>query len=157
MTMTRFGFTLDCLPMTCYKQCTRMFRHLSPTLSKFQEFILRLVKLKLNMPMQDLAYRFRISLSTVSRIFWAGMVVLSVRLAPLLGWPEREDLWRTMPRCFQAIFGNRITVIIDCFEVFISRPFASHGPGTNFLHLQVSQYGQNSGLNNSTREYFILL
>ena len=85
------------------------------------------------------------------------MVVLSVRLAPLLGWPEREDLWRTMPRCFQAIFGNRTTVIIDCFEVFISRPFASHDPGTNFLQLQVSQYGQNSGLNNSTREYFILL
>ena len=142
---------------TVYTNVSTFVIRESPTLSKFQDFILRLMKLKLNMPMQDLAFRFRISLSTVSRIFWAWMVVLSVRLAPLLGWPEREDLWRTMPRCFQAIFGNRITVIIDCFEVFISRPFASHGPGTNFLHLQVSQYGQNSGLNNSTREYFILL
>ena len=142
---------------TVYTNVSTFVIRESPTLSKFQDFILRLMKLKLNMPIQDLAYRFRISLSTVSRIFWAWMVVFSVRLAPLLRWPEREDLWRTMPRCFQAIFGNRTTVIIDCFEVFISRPFASHGPGTNFLLLQVSQYGQNSGLNNSTREYFILL
>ena len=142
---------------TVYTNVSTFVIRESPTLSKFQDFILRLMKLKLNMPIQDLAYRFRLSLSTVSRIFWAWMVVFSVRLAPLLRWPEREDLWRTMPRCFQAIFGNRTTVIIDCFEVFISRPFASHGPGTNFLLLQVSQYGQNSGLNNSTREYFILL
>ena len=39
--------------------------------SKFQEIVLTLMKLKLNMPMQDLAYCFGISLSTVSRIFSA--------------------------------------------------------------------------------------
>ena len=50
------------------------------------------------------------------------MVVLSVRLAPLIKWSEREDLWRTMPQCFQAVFGNKTTVIIDYFEMFISRP-----------------------------------
>ena len=44
------------------------------------------------MPMQDLAYRFGISLPTVSRIFLAWMVVLDVRLAPLMKWPDREDL-----------------------------------------------------------------
>ena len=27
-----------------------------------------------------------------------------------------------MPQCFQGAFGNKTTVIIDCFEVFISRP-----------------------------------
>ena len=50
------------------------------------------------------------------------MVVLSARLAPLIRWPEREDLWRTMPQCFPAVFGNKTTVIIDCFEMFISKP-----------------------------------
>ena len=50
------------------------------------------------------------------------MVVFSVRLAPLIKWSEREDLWRTMPQCFQAVFGNKTTVIIDYFEMFISRP-----------------------------------
>ena len=50
------------------------------------------------------------------------MVALDVRLAPLINWPEREDLWRTMPQCFKYSFGNKTTVIIDCFEVFINRP-----------------------------------
>jgi len=27
-----------------------------------------------------------------------------------------------MPQCFQFSFGNKVTVIIDCFEVFIDRP-----------------------------------
>lgn len=27
-----------------------------------------------------------------------------------------------MPQCFQFSFGNRVTVIIDCFEVFTNRP-----------------------------------
>lgn len=107
---------------TVYKYVLPFVVRKSPTLSKFQEFVLTLMKLKLNMPMQDLAYRFGISLPTVSRIFLAWMVVLDVRLAPLIRWPEREDLWRTMPQCFQVAFGNKTTVIIDCFEVFITRP-----------------------------------
>ena len=33
-----------------------------------------------------------------------------------------RDLWRTMPQCFQYSFGKKVTVIIDCFEVFIDHP-----------------------------------
>ena len=50
------------------------------------------------------------------------MVVMDTRLQPLIKWPEREELWRTMPQCFQYLFGKKTTVIIDCFEVFIDRP-----------------------------------
>ena len=106
-----------------------VFEHVSPfvayksqNLTTFQEFIMTLIKLKLDAPHQDLSYRFNVSLSTVSRIFSAWMVALDVRLAPLINWPEREDLWRTMPQCFKYSFGNKTTVIIDCFEVFINRP-----------------------------------
>ena len=93
-----------------------------PSLSLFQEFIIVLMKLRLNVPLQDLAYRFDISLSTVSRILSAWMTVMDVRLSPLISWPEREDLWRTIPKCFQYSFGKTTTVIIDCFEVFIEKP-----------------------------------
>lgn len=68
-----------------------VFRHVSPhvnrksmTLSKFQEFILTLMKLRLNAPRQDLAYRFGVSRSTVSGIFLAWMIVMDCRLAPLI-------------------------------------------------------------------------
>ena len=94
----------------------------SLNLSVFQEFILVLMKLRLNVPYQDLAYRFNVSLSTVSRTFLAWMIVMDIRLSPLISWPEREDLWRTMPKCFQYSFGKKTTVIIDCFEVFMERP-----------------------------------
>ena len=45
-----------------------------------------------------------------------------MRLSPIISWPEREELWRTMPRCFQYSFGKATTIIIDCFEIYIDRP-----------------------------------
>ena len=80
-----------------------------------------LIKLRLNVPNQDLAYRFKVSLSTVSLVFKAWMEVLDVRLSPIISWPEWEELWRTMPRCFQCSFGKATTIIIDCFEIYIDR------------------------------------
>ena len=50
------------------------------------------------------------------------MVVLDIRLSPLVAWPEREELWRTMPMCFKYSFGTKTVIKIDCFEVFIERP-----------------------------------
>ena len=47
---------------------------------------------------------------------------MDVRLSPLIRWLERDELWRTMPMCFQVSFGKKTTTIIDCFEVFIERP-----------------------------------
>ena len=91
---------------------TRKTKTLSPL-----EFVMVLIKLRLNVPNQDLAYRFEISLSTVSRVFNAWMEVLDVRLSPLISWPEREELWQTMPRCFQHSFGKTTTIIIDCFVI----------------------------------------
>lgn len=40
------------------------------SLNRFQEFIIVLMKLRLNAPLQDLAYQFVVSVSTVSRIFY---------------------------------------------------------------------------------------
>lgn len=95
----------------------------NPTLlSLFQEYVLVLMKLRQNLSIQDLAYRFHVSIATISRIFQAWITVLDQRLCRLILWPEREDLWRTMPKCFQNAFGFKTTVIIDCFEIFIEKP-----------------------------------
>ena len=94
----------------------------SNVLTKFQELILVLMRLKLNMPFQDLGYRFKISRSTASRVFDKWIDILYVRLNFLIVWPERENLIASMPTVFQQNFGNRVAVIIDCFEVFVNRP-----------------------------------
>lgn len=46
---------------------------------------------------------------------------MDARLSLLVYWPERHQLWHTMPMCFKYSFGNKVTVIIDCFEVFIEK------------------------------------
>ena len=81
-----------------------------------------LIKMRLNVPLQDLAYHFVVSVTTVSRIFAFWMVVMDVRLKFMISRTEREQLWQTMPMCFQYAFGKKVTVVIDCFEVFIERP-----------------------------------
>ena len=94
----------------------------SQTLSPFQEFVMVLIKLRLDVSFQDLAYRLNISVPTVSRTFHSWLITMDIRLSPFIHWPDRESLIRSMPQCFQFSFGTKITVIIDCFEIFIEKP-----------------------------------
>lgn len=91
------------------------------SITKFQQFIMVLMKLRLNLTNQDIAYRFGIHQSSVSRNFRKWIDVMYIRLKPLIKWPEREDLLKTMPMDFKHTF-QKCVIIIDCFEVFCERP-----------------------------------
>lgn len=91
-------------------------------LSKFEQFMLVLLRLRLNFPLKDLAFRFNISLSTASRVWHKLIDILHDNLEFLLEWPERHVLRDTMPMAFREAFGCKVSVILDCFEVFIERP-----------------------------------
>ena len=80
-----------------------------------------LVKLRLNSPVQDLAYRLDVSLATISRILLKWLTAMDSTLWRLIVWPDCESLHKTMPECFCVSFGTNVAVIIDCFEVFIKR------------------------------------
>ena len=105
-----------------FRQIEHFVARKSQLLTPFQEFVLPLIKLKLNMPLEDLAYRFNVPVSTISRVFLAWMVAMDTKISPLMKWPDHEDLWRTIPQCFQFSYRKKTTVIIDCFKVFIDRP-----------------------------------
>ena len=90
-------------------------------MSLFQELIMVLMKLRLNVPLQDLAYRFDISLSTVSRTFSTWLTVMDIRLSPIIRWLERDELWHNAS-LFSVLIWKKNTIIIDCFEIFIERP-----------------------------------
>jgi hypothetical protein len=47
---------------------------------------------------------------------------MNARLKPLICWPERDELRKTMPMSFRTNFGTRVAAIVDCFEIFIDRP-----------------------------------
>ncbi|XP_063067225.1 uncharacterized protein LOC134458738 isoform X1 [Engraulis encrasicolus] len=97
---------------------TRSSRVLSP----FQMLILTLMRLRLNLPMQHLAYVFSVDRTTISRTFNSMVELLYCTITPLIVWPSREALYTTMPHQFVEAFGNRVAVIVDCFEIFIERP-----------------------------------
>ncbi|XP_043241449.1 uncharacterized protein LOC122391507 [Amphibalanus amphitrite] len=91
------------------------------SLTPFQQLLLTLMKLRLNLTEKDLAYRFGVSVSSVSRTFLQVLNVLYAKLKPLIIWPDRDALQKTMPMCFKR-YCNRCVVIIDCFELFVDRP-----------------------------------
>ena len=91
------------------------------SISKFQQLLITFMRLRLNLSVQDLAYRFGVHASTVSRVFQTCVHVMFTSMAFLVKWPEREELKLTLPACFREKFSS-CAVIIDCFEVFIDRP-----------------------------------
>ena len=91
------------------------------SLMKFQQLLLALMRLRLNLSGQDLGYRFHVHQSTVSRVFEFVIGVLYCKLKPLIKWPDRDALRKTMPMVFRKHYPNCV-VIIDCFEIFIDRP-----------------------------------
>lgn len=106
---TLYTFLEPCLPV-------------KKSMNKFKMLILTLMRLRLNVSSSFLSYGFNISLATVSRIFSDVIDVMYVRMKPLVVWPSRDELRKTMPMQFRKYFGTKCVVIIDCFEVFIDRP-----------------------------------
>ena len=91
-------------------------------LSPFQKLLMTIIRLRLNLSGRDLGYRFGgISDSTVSRTFLHVVDVLYQRLKPLIIWPDRDVLRKTLPMDFRKYCPNCV-VIIDCFEIFLDRP-----------------------------------
>lgn len=91
-------------------------------ISYFEQFCLTLMKLRLNSFEQDLAYRFRVSLTTFSKYlnFWIhAMYVCNVQ--PLITWPCRENMGVAVPLIFRENFFNFVC-IIDAFEIFCQHP-----------------------------------
>ena len=71
------------------------------TVPQFQQFFMLLMKLRLNLGKQYLAYRFNIHNSTVSRYFRKWIEVMYLRLRQVVKWPSRGELLLTMPMSFR--------------------------------------------------------
>jgi len=62
----------------------------------FDQLLITLMKLRLNAPDQDLAYRFGVNQSIVSRCIAKWLDVPHMKLPPLIYWLERDHLRKTM-------------------------------------------------------------
>ena len=93
--------------------------------SLFDEFLLVLMKLRLGIQNEDLAYRADITTSNMSHIFQKWIELMSVELKCLVAWPDREKLRETLPSSFKKHFANTV-----CILKFISK---------DQLHLRLEQ------------------
>ena len=89
------------------------------SLDKKNEMLLTLMKLKLNLLNEDLAFRFDISPALVSRIITTWIIFLGLELQQLIVWPKFDVLKQYYPKCFDAY--DTVCCIIDCTEVSIQR------------------------------------
>lgn len=112
----------------------------SESISLIDQFFVFLVKIKLGLFQQDIACRFNVSQSTVSRIVktWANFMYFQLSLIPI--WPSRDKVNTFMPDCFKELCPST-RVILDCTEVKIqtlsalslNSEFYSHYKGTTTL------------------------
>ena len=91
-------------------------------LTKYQMLSLTLIRLRLNLMTNDLAYQFNVTSSTASSAFLKIIDALFLHLKPAIKWQCREQIWKTTPLCFRKHFGTNIVVIADCFEIFMNKP-----------------------------------
>ena len=83
---------------------------------------LTLLRLRVGLPEQDIAFRFGISQALVSRIFSFNIYIsfLARDLSCLIYWPDSEDVQKYYPQCFQNY--KNVIGIIDCTEGILEKP-----------------------------------
>ncbi|XP_065067591.1 uncharacterized protein LOC135693131 [Rhopilema esculentum] len=105
----------------CYASGERGSRPASRQLQQIDELFLFLVRLKLGLFEQDLADRFQMNISSISRKLttWANYLYFLLGSKPI--WPTRECIQKYMPHGFRRMYPAT-RVIIDCTEIFVQTP-----------------------------------
>lgn len=104
-----------------YAYSSQESRPSARNLPLIDEFFLFLVRIRLGLFVQDLAHRFNISISSVSRkvTTWANYLYFVLGNQPI--WPSREAINFHMPDAFKELYPQT-RVILDCTEIFVQTP-----------------------------------
>ena len=100
-------------------------RHRHTILSPLNQFFLTLVKLKLNLQIRDIAFRFGVSKSLVSKYVITWVCFLYHHLGEINWMPSVEQVMGTLPHSFKDKYPSTYA-IIDGSEIFIEKPSDLH-------------------------------
>lgn len=102
-----------------------------------------LVKLRLGLKNKDIAFRFGVTFSIVSRIFRSWINEMAKFMSEnLIYWPEKPALRRNLPKCFKKDYRKAVC-IIDCTEIFTERPLSLNARAqtwSNYKHHNTIKY-----------------
>ena len=100
-------------------------------ISPSDELLMVLLRLQLNLCIEELSYRFGITSSTVSDIFQKWIEMMFIHLNFLIKWTTKESAHTNMPQLFKDLYPCT-RCIIDCSEIFIERPCAYQARAQNY-------------------------
>ena len=100
-------------------------RHRMSKLNPLNQLFLTLIKLRLNLLVRDLAYRFDISKSLVSKYIITWICFLYHHLQEIEWMPSVEQVKGTIPQSFKDKYPSTYA-IIDASEIFIETPTDLH-------------------------------
>ena len=83
-----------------------------PRLSLEDEILMTLMRIRLDAPVEDLAFRFGISPAHTSNIITTFLIFLSLELKPLIYWPTPEETMSYQHSHFSGTF-NKVEGIGD--------------------------------------------
>ena len=115
-------------------------RHRTRKWDPMNQLFLTLVKLKLNLKVEDLAFRSKISTSVVSRYITTWICFLYHHLREIAWVPTTEQVTGTLTHAFRKLYPNTYA-ITDGSEVFIETP--------SDLNLQLLTWSQYKHYNTS--------
>lgn len=96
-------------------------------ITKEEMFLLTLKRLRLNQQLQTIAFDLNLSVKTISFYFSRTLYTLYINLKGLIKWPSRNVLKKHMPSCFKKVYDDKVTIIIDCFEIRMQQPSTQLG------------------------------
>lgn len=94
-------------------------------INKEQIFILTLRKIRLNEPFATLSYLYNLHPTTISNYFYETLHSIYPQMKKLIHFPPRHVLKKHMPLKFLQKYSDKITIIIDCFEIMMESPNSS--------------------------------
>ena len=111
-------------------------------LSLEDHMLVLLMKPKLGLINKDLAVRFDMSTSRMSKIFRSLVPLIAAHTTNLIVWPGHGTIRRHLPRSFKNNLKDCVC-IINCSEIFIERPKnlkAGAQTWSNYKHNNTSKY-----------------
>ncbi|CAM4571266.1 unnamed protein product [Leuciscus chuanchicus] len=131
------GLTLDAFHSVA-EHLTHSYTN-SFQLHTWDQLLITLMKLRLNLLQGDLAERFGVSQSIVSKVISCWLDIMEEKMRCYIPWLPRETIQATIPQCFREKFPNT-TCVIDCSETPLQKPRNLDSRGESYSHY----YGQNT-------------
>ncbi|XP_012563808.3 uncharacterized protein LOC105848303 [Hydra vulgaris] len=110
-------------------------------MSSESELFLVLTRFRLGLLIEDMALRFDISSSHVSRIIvtWTDFLHSQMRMLPI--WATKQTVKEKNPKCFKEKYEST-RVILDCTELFIEMPTSFRSQSATFFNYKHKNTGK---------------